>query len=98
MSDKNEFLNKLEELGEDEVIERLAAGRASVYQRRHKTWAEEWVRRKADARAAAQNQTEEKRAVESLEIQRESNLINKRNLWIALGLLLAAVVTLFLGK
>jgi len=96
--DKDEFLNKLEELGEDEVRERLAAGRASPFQRRHRTWAEEWVRRKSEARAQVKSEAEEKHSVESLQIQREGNLINKRNAWIVLGLLLAAVAALYLGK
>lgn len=99
MSDKKaEFLKKLEELGESEVRERLAAGTASVYQRQNKTWAEEWVRRKTEVREQAQKRGEEARAVESLQIQREGNLLNKKNLVIALGLLLVAVAALYFGK
>ena len=99
MPTQEEFEQSLEELGLDEVNNRLSVGRRDcVYQRRKYDWAMYWVRKKhaelqadADADAAQYNQAER-----GLEKKEESNKINYFITIILALTLLVGVISLIL--
>lgn len=98
MTEKEEFFRSLEALGETGVRSRAQAGNRSPYQRRHMDRAREWLdemdRRRADEKVT----TEAADRKTTLEAQKHSNQLNRYTVWIYLGLLLAAVAALYLGK